>query len=119
MTAVFDDCYKQLKILIGDTEINTKTIYVALRFAMEIVEFSETIKEERKEVVRNLLKKLIEELGGEEGEESLKVVDSEYFGQSIDLIVKASKGDLCLNKLQQQGRQAGGGLKKFLGCLCQ
>ena len=118
MTAVFDDCYKQLKILVGETEINTKTIYVALRFAMEIVEFSEAKKEGRKEVVRDLLKKLIGEMAGE-GEECLKLVDSEYFSHSIDLIVEASKGDLCLNKLQQQGRQAGGGLKKFLGCLCQ
>ena len=121
MTEVFEECYKQLKILVGDTEVNERTLYIPLRFAMEIVEFSEAEKGERKNLVRALLKKLVGEAAGGRscrwGEECLKLIDSEYFDHSIDLIVDASKGDLCLNKLRQKAEK--GRVNKLLGCLCQ
>tara|TARA_Y100000817_G_scaffold290043_1_gene260456 strand:- start:2533 stop:2889 length:357 start_codon:yes stop_codon:yes gene_type:complete len=118
MTDVFEECYEQLKILIGETEINTKTIDVALRFAMEIVEFSGAEKGERKNLVRGLLKRFIDDADGD-GEECLSLVGSDFFDRSIDLIVEASKGELCLNKLRERGKQEVGKLTKLLGCLCK
>ena len=79
MSAILEDSYKQLTILMGDTEISTATLYSALRFAMEIVEFSGAEGHERKAMVHDLLKKLINEIGGG-NEASLVLLDSDYFG---------------------------------------
>ena len=119
MSAILEDSYKQLTILMGDTEISTATLYSALRFAMEIVEFSGAEGHERKAMVHDLLKKLINEIGGG-NEACLVLLDSDYFGYSIDLIVEASKGGLSLNKLPGGAASSAiGQLKKVFGCLCQ
>ena len=114
MAATFE--YQQLRILMGETEISTKTLHIALRFSMEIVEFSgQPLKgSERKTMVRDLLKTLINDVA-DGNETCLQLLDSDYFDQSIDLIVEASKGGLSLNRL----RQTSSGLAKLLGCLCK
>jgi hypothetical protein len=114
MATIFKDNYQQLRILVGETEISTKTLHIALRFSMEIVEFSELKGSERKVAVRELLKKLINDVA-DGNETCLQLLDSDYFDQSIDLIVEASKGGLSLNRL----RQTSSGLAKLLGCLCK
>jgi len=119
MTTILEDSYTQLTILMGDSEISTDTLYSALRFAMEIVEFSGAEGHERKAMVHDLLKKLINEVGGG-NETCLRLLDSDYFGHSIDLIIEASKGGLSLNKLPGGAASSAiGSLKKALGCLCQ
>ena len=109
MNPPFQKCYEQLVILINESELNTQTLHKALRYAMEIVEFSNVDPWERKSLVVEMLKELASK--SPHPELCLKVIDSEYFLNSIDLIVHASKGKLNVNKLlKKQG---------LFGCLCK
>ena len=109
MTTLFEKCYEQLIILIHEDELDSRSLDKALGFAMEIVEFSEAPSSVKKTLVVDLLKELASK--SSQPDLCLSIIESEYFVNSIDLVVRASKGKLNVNKLLKK--------KDLFGCLCR
>ena len=109
MNYTFQNCYEQLVIFMNAGELNSQTLHKALGYAMEIVEFSDVDPKGKKSLVIELLKELAS--NSSEPELCLSIIDSEYFMNSIDLIVRASSGGLNVNKLLTK--------TGLFGCLCK
>lgn len=85
-------------------EITSKNIITILPYVMEAIETFKLIKDNKvnkKELCLEILKKITEmsPIGQDEKEVILKLLNSEIISTTIDLIVKASKGELIINKI--------------------
>ena len=90
----------QLRPKLGPLEINGRTLMIAMRYAMELVELTELKGEEHKQLVTRILQQLANDAQLSEKKEQLclKLINSGIIGQTIDLIVDASKGNMKINE---------------------
>ena len=95
----FSVSLKTLKEKIGDMEINADTIMQVLRFAMEVVEVTELKGAEQKELAIKLVREIVVEapIADEKEKLLLDVIDQGVLGNTVDLVVQASKGELDVN----------------------
>ena len=95
----FSVSLKTLKEKNGDMEINADTIMQVLRFAMEVVEVTELKGAEQKELAIKLVREIVVEapIADEKEKLLLDVIDQGVLGNTVDLVVQASKGELDVN----------------------
>ena len=88
------------KLQENNIEINTSTIPDIVRYGMEIVEIASVEKSERKALVIELVKNIINESNLEESQKlaSLHILESQLLENLIELLIKATKGELEFNQ---------------------
>ena len=89
------------KAKIHNIKICVENIIELLRFAMEVVEVTELKGDEQKVLAISLVRKVIVEapVSDEKEKLMLDVIDQGILGNTVDLIICASKGNLDINKL--------------------
>jgi len=101
MSDTFTIAFADLKEKIGDMEINADTIIQVLRFAMEVVETAQVKGAEQKELVIKLVRQVVVEapITDEKERLLLDMIDHGVLGNTVDLVVMASKGELDVNAI--------------------
>lgn len=96
---------EQLKIQLEQHEINldTRTALKCLRYSMEIVELSELKGNAQKEMAVELIKALLNETPMDESKKIIiqSLLDEDIFGDTIDIIVDATQGNVNVNQIQE------------------
>ena len=99
---------------VKDLELNTKTLLVALKYAMEVVEVSELKGEAQKKEAIILLKRFVLECSDSAIVTScLKMIDGGVVDTAIDMVVDATKGKLLINQTVEVAEEA---VKKAVSC---
>ena len=98
-TSQFAVSLHKLKQKIGDTEINAQTIIKVLKFAMEVVEATQIKGEAQKELATKLVRQIVVDAPISDDKEKflLDMIDQDILGNTIELIVEATKGELDIN----------------------
>lgn len=99
-TALFDSTYDALIAKLNPSQIKPENIMIYVKYAMEIVEGTPLKGIAQKQLVIDVIRKLIVTAKLSTVNESLCMdfIDSGALSQTIDLIVDASKGKLNINK---------------------
>ena len=86
------------------------SLFKVLKVVMESIEIEEMQELSKKELAESVLKALVEESGmsGEKKKICLDLVDSGTIGDTMELVVAATKGELAINKKTK---------KRVLACL--
>jgi len=97
--AQFDESLLMLKQNLGDKEIDAQTIVFVLKSAMEIVEATKAKGEEQRELTIKLVRQIVVDAPISDDKEKLllDMMDEGILADTIDLVIKASKGDLDIN----------------------
>ena len=97
----FDNCMQMLKVKLYQTEITLENIMTVVKFAMEVVEVTELKGEEQKNMAIRLVRTLVVEspISDEKEKLLLDVIDQGVLGNTVDLVVDASKGNLKINNV--------------------
>ena len=95
----YEECRKELLDKIGKMEINTQSIIVILKFAMEVVEATQLKGKSQKSLCIKLVKDAViaAPLTGKQEELILGMIDSGVLDNTIDLVVDATHGKLDVN----------------------
>tara|TARA_B100000927_G_scaffold290311_2_gene288834 strand:+ start:8035 stop:8430 length:396 start_codon:yes stop_codon:yes gene_type:complete len=95
----YEECRKNLLDKIGKLEINTQTIIVILKMAMEIVEATQLKGKAQKELCIKLVKDIViaAPLSGSHEKLILDMIDSGVLDNTIDLVVDATQGKIDIN----------------------
>jgi hypothetical protein len=101
MSDTFTIAFADLKEKIGDMEINADTIIQILRFAMEVVETTQVKGAEQKELAIKLVRQVVVEapIADEKEKLLLDMINHGVLGNTLDLVVMASKGELDVNAI--------------------
>ena len=93
--------HKLFKAKLQNMEICVENIMEILRFAMEVAEVTELKGEDQKDLAISLVRKVIVEapVSDEKEKLMLDIIDQGILGNTVDLIICASKGNLDINKL--------------------
>ena len=99
--ADFDECMVKLLNKLKDVEVTVFNFMVIVRFAMEIVEATTLKGSAQKEFVVRLVRAVIvaAPITDEKEKLLLNMIDQGVLGNTIDLVVDASRGNLNINKI--------------------
>ena len=102
--SVVTDLVVSLKDRIGLTKITANTIHVILKEAMELVEELNIPGSEKKDNVIEVVKCLVNDLVDDINEKKLiiDIIDNNILENTMDLIIKASKGEININNKNTQ-----------------
>ena len=105
---VFEGLVKDLTVKMGPLELNGRTLMVAMRYSMELVELTKLKGEEQKQLVVRLLQRFVKDapLSDKKEELCMKLINAGIVGQTIDIVVDATKGNLQVNELLQTATAA-------------
>lgn len=97
---------EKLKEKIGSTKISSQTIHIVLKEAMELVEELNIPGSVKKDNVIKIVKTLVIDLIENEDEEKLilSIIDNNILENTMDLVIKASRGELNLNCRKTQSK---------------
>ena len=97
----FQDQLAMLKVKLHNVEITVENFMTIVRFAMEIVELSELKGEEQKNMAIRLVRQVVVDapISDEKEKLLLNMIDQGVLGNTVDLVVDASKGNLNINKV--------------------
>ena len=97
----FNDYMQMLKHKLQGVEVSVENLMVVLRFAMEVVEVTELKGGAQKELAIRLVRTLVVEapVSDEKEKLMLDMIDQGVLGNTVDLVVDASKGNLNINKV--------------------
>ena len=100
---IFNYCLEELNKKIEGIEINADNIICVLRFAMEVVETTQLKGDAQKEMVVNLVRKVVEvaPISDEKEKLLLDMIDNGILSNTIELVVSASKGEVDVNAVQK------------------
>ena len=98
--SVFETSLETLKKRIADVEITPQSLIFVLKYAMEIIELSELKGSEQKEMALRLIKSVVNDSSMSEERKKLcvEMIDSGALGQTIDLVIDATKGRIQINQ---------------------
>jgi hypothetical protein len=93
-----------LKPRIGLDKLTTNTIHIVLKEAMEFVEELNIPGSEKRDNVLRVVKVLVEDLVDNENEKQLilDIIENNVLENTMDLIIKASKGEININNKTTQ-----------------
>lgn len=96
---MFTAALNQLKTRIGLTEINAQSFILVVKYAMEIVEMIDMKGTEQREFAIRLIRRVIYDSNLNDDDEALclDMLNSGAVGQTIDLVVDATNGQLNVN----------------------
>lgn len=94
-----------LRNKMGDIEVNPENIMTILKFTMEIAEVTELKGEAQKVLCVKLIRDIIVEapITDEKEKFLLDMIDNGTVGNTIDLIVGVSRGEIDINTVTQVG----------------
>ena len=100
---LFESCMKQLKEKLVDVVIDNETIMTVLRYAMEIVELTELKGKDQKDFAIKLVRQIVVDapISDEKEKLLLDIIDSNIIGNTVDLVVDASRGKIDINAATQ------------------
>ena len=98
---VFEIALKMLKVKTEGTEINASSVVKAMSLAMEVVETTKVKGKEQKDLAVKLVRQIIVDAPITDDKEKLllDMIDNNILGDTIDLLIQASKGELDINKI--------------------
>ena len=90
----------EVKKTMGDVGISPGTLMLVVKYVMEAVEGKPVKGEAQKKLALAILKRLVEDSGMEESEKELclSMIRSGVIGNTIDLVVDASRGNININQ---------------------
>jgi hypothetical protein len=98
--AASDKVFEALKDKIKEHGVKKSTLALIIKFTIEAVEETPIKGADQKDYALRLIKALVEELAeGNEKEFLLIAIESGSVGDTIDLIISASRGELNVNKV--------------------
>lgn len=111
--STFGEAVKAVKSRMTGAEVNVSTVTILLKYAMEAVELTKVTGAEQKELAVKIVRQIIVDAPLSEAAEAtcMAIVDSGVLCDVVDLVVDATKGRLCINKLKKKGK------KCLLGCI--
>jgi regulator of RNase E activity RraB len=94
-----------LRNKMGDIEVNAENIMTILKFTMEVVELTTLKGEAQKVLCVKLIREVVVEapIADEKEKFLLDMIDNGTVGNTIDLIVGASRGEIDINTVTQVG----------------
>lgn len=95
-----------LKDRVGLDKLTSKTIHIVLKEAMELVEELNIPGSEKRDNVLRVVKVLVEDLveNGNEKQLILDIIENNVLENTMDLIIKASKGEININNRKTQNQ---------------
>tara|TARA_Y100000816_G_C26092426_1_gene577497 strand:- start:452 stop:796 length:345 start_codon:yes stop_codon:yes gene_type:complete len=95
----FDNCMKELKSKLQGVEVNVENFMVIVRFSMEVVEVTQLKGSAQKELAVRLVRTIVVEAPISDSKEKLllDMIDQGVLGNTVDLVVDASRGKLDVN----------------------
>jgi hypothetical protein len=98
-----------VKERVGLEKLTTKTIHIVLKEAMELVEELNIPGSEKRDNVLRVVKVLVEDLvnNGTEKQLILDIIENNVLENTMDLIIKASKGEININNKTTQKQLTG------------
>jgi hypothetical protein len=95
----FDTYMKMLEVKLHDVEINVENFMTILRFSMEIVEITQLKGSAQKELALKLVRAVVvgAPISDEKEKLMLDMIDQGVLGNTLDLVVEASKGNININ----------------------
>jgi len=98
-----------LKDRVGLEKLTTKTIHIVLKEAMELVEELNIPGSEKCDNVLRVVKVLVEDLVKDSNEKQLilYIIENNVLENTMDLIIKASKGEININNKTTQKQLTG------------
>ena len=96
---IFELVLKQLKNDTSDIEVNSVNISKILRIAMEIVESTKLKGKDQRDMVEKVVRQFIVDapIADEKEKLVLDLCDEGILGETIDLVIAASKGEVDIN----------------------
>lgn len=97
----FKNTMQMLKYKLGDIEVSVGNIMTIVKFAMEVVEITELKGAAQKELAIRLVREVVVDAPISDDKEKLllDMIDQGVLGNTVDLVVDASKGNLKINKV--------------------
>lgn len=117
---IYDDIYNQLKEkskdLFKNNEFSQKTIIQLTKYGMEIIEVSPIKGVLQKDILLEIMKRLILENNIEKKEKRtiLKIINNGLISESIDLVIQATRGELSINQIKAKSKK----IKKLVTKCC-
>ena len=98
-----------IKDKVGLDKLDSKTIHIILKEAIEMVDELNIPGSEKHDNVIQIIKVLVEDLVDDSNEKRLilDIVENKIFENTMDLIIQASKGELNINNVKTQEQLAG------------
>ena len=98
-----------VKDRIGLDKLTSNTIHIVLKETMELVEELNIPGSEKRDNVLRVVKVLVEDLvnDGNEKQLILDIIENNVLENTMDLIIKASKGEININNKTTQNQIAG------------
>jgi len=98
-TSQFAVSLHNLKQKLGDREINAGNIITIIQLAMETVELTKVKGKAQKDLAIKLVRQLVVDAPVSDDKEKLllDMIDQDILSNTIELIVKATKGELDIN----------------------
>ena len=98
---VFEISLSDLKSRLGVTQVTAQTIMFVVKYAMEVVEGVDMKGSEQREFALQLVRKVIIDapITDEKEKLCLDMLDSGAIGQTMDLVIDATKGHLNINSV--------------------
>lgn len=86
---------------LGGREVNPQNLMVIVKYAMEVVELTKLKGSEQRQMVVDVVKQVVVDapISDEREKLCLDMIESGVLGQTIDLVVDASKGHLDINRV--------------------
>tara|TARA_A100001011_G_scaffold229208_1_gene237345 strand:- start:283 stop:624 length:342 start_codon:yes stop_codon:yes gene_type:complete len=99
--AEFEECMKMLRVKLHNVEVTVENFMVILRFAMEVVEVTQLKGSAQKELAIRLVRQIVVEapITDEKEKLLLDMIDQGVLGNTVDLVVDASKGNVNINNV--------------------
>ena len=96
---MFTMALEQVKKRVGLTEINAQSLILVVKYAMEVVEMVDMKGTEQREFALRLIRRVINDADLNDDDETLclDMLNSGAVGQTIDLVVDATNGQLNVN----------------------
>ena len=97
----FKETLQMFQVKLGSTKIDAENIITILRCAMEIVEITEIKGDAQKTLAIKLVRQVVVDapIADEKEKLLLDIIDQDILGNTINLLVDASKGNLDINKV--------------------
>lgn len=86
---------------LGGREVSPQTLMVIVKYAMEVVELTKLKGSEQRQMVVDVVKQVVVDapISDERERLCLDMIESGVLGQTVDLVVDASKGHLDINRV--------------------
>lgn len=86
---------------LGGREVSPQTLMVVVKYAMEVVELTKLKGSEQRQMVVDVVKQVVVDapISDEREKLCLDMIESGVLGQTVDLVVDASKGHLDINRV--------------------